>query len=48
MAAYMPQPIVKAVLTWTEANPERTASMFLRDAVREKLRRDGILLKESK
>jgi hypothetical protein len=48
IGAHVDQLLFRAVLTWKSASPERTASMFLRDAVREKLRRDGVLIHESK
>lgn len=46
LGAYIPKPVAEAVENWIEGDPERDKSSFLRTAVREKLARDGILVKE--
>jgi hypothetical protein len=37
-----PKEVVAAIESWASAGPERTKSVFVRDAIREKLNRDGI------
>jgi phosphopantothenoylcysteine synthetase/decarboxylase len=42
LGAYVPAPVVDAICVWVEQAPERDKSTFIREAAREKLRRDGI------
>ena len=46
LAAHVPDVIVEAIGVWVEQAPERNASMFVREAVREKLRMCGIQFNE--
>ena len=39
VGARLPLPLLLAMDEWVAANPERTRSIFIRDAVREKLQR---------
>ena len=47
MGVNMPPDVWLAVRKWVASAPERTISMFVREAVREKLRREHIPLKEA-
>lgn len=42
LGGYVPHPIVEAIHEWIAQDPERDVSTFVRQAAREKLRRDGI------
>ncbi len=42
IAAYVPEQIAEAIKIWVGLGDERSASAFIREAAREKLRRDGI------
>ena len=44
LGGYVPAPLLAAVRVWVRRSPERTVSTFIREASREKLRRDGIKL----
>lgn len=46
LGAYVPRPVVEAIGEWILLGPERDQSTFIREAAREKLRRDGIEFKE--
>ena len=41
---FLAAPLLAAVRVWVRRSPERTVSTFIREASREKLRRDGIKL----
>jgi hypothetical protein len=47
LGAYVPAPVVDAICLWVAQAPERDKSTFIREAAREKLRRDGISFVES-
>ena len=38
----MKKELVQAINDWVDSGPERSLSVFLRSAAREKLRRDGV------
>lgn len=46
LGGYVPAAVVEAIHRWVEEEPERDISTFLRQAAREKLRRDGIEFSE--
>ena len=46
LAAYVPKAVFEAVGTWVGMGPERTYALFLREAAREKLRREGVKFSE--
>jgi len=46
LGAYVPRSFLKAIAKWVAGHPERDKSVFLREAVREKLLRDGIPFSE--
>jgi len=48
LGAYVPQPVVTAIAEWVSQTPERDISTFVREAAREKLRRDGIPFNETR
>ena len=39
---FVPRGMADAILHWTQLAPERDQSTFIREAAREKLRREGI------
>ncbi len=45
LGAYVPVSIFEGILQWVSMNEERSTSAFIREAAREKLRRDGIKIK---
>lgn len=47
LGGYVPPQVFAAVERWVSNGTERDQSQFVREAVREKLRRDGIKVKES-
>ena len=47
LGGYVPHPIIQGIQEWIESGTERDISTFLREAAREKLRRDGIKFDES-
>jgi hypothetical protein len=47
LGGYVPYPVVTAVQSWVSQNPERDVSTFIREAAREKLRREGITFNET-
>ena len=42
LGGYVPKPVVDGIQQWIARAPERDISTFIREAAREKLRRDGI------
>jgi len=46
LGGYIPTAVVDGIKTWIDRGPERDISTFLREAAREKLRRDGIQFTE--
>jgi hypothetical protein len=42
LGGYVPNPVYHAIKIWVQGNPERDQSLFIREAVREKLIREGI------
>ncbi len=42
LGAYVPVPVVQGISEWVSRDPERDFSRFIREAAREKLRRDGV------
>lgn len=46
LGGYVPKGLAGGINKWIEMSPERDKSTFLREAVREKLRRDGIHFNE--
>ena len=48
LGGYVPLSIVEAVGQWVEQHPERSRSLFIREASREKLQRDGIKFRETR
>jgi metal-responsive CopG/Arc/MetJ family transcriptional regulator len=42
LGGFVPAPLATAVDTWVDKDPERDRSVFLRQAAREKLQREGI------
>jgi hypothetical protein len=46
LGGYVPRPIFEAVQQWVGQSHERSVSGFVREAAREKLKRDGIRLQE--
>lgn len=46
LGAWVPMAVVDGVRSWIAMHPERDFSSFLREAAREKLRRDGIQFTE--
>ena len=46
VGVFMGQSMIQAIEEWLAKSPERTRSIFLRDAAREKLRGEGIKIKE--
>jgi hypothetical protein len=46
LGGFVPAPLANAVDKWVEVDPERDRSVFLRQAAREKLQRDGITFDE--
>ena len=46
LGGYVPAPLAQAVDQWVGGDPERDRSVFLRQAAREKLQRDGIQFDE--
>ena len=43
---WVPRPVVDGITLWVGKSPERDISMFMREAAREKLRRDGVKFNE--
>jgi len=48
LGGYVPAPVAAGIRAWIEQGEERNVSTFLREAAREKLRREGIPLTEAK
>ena len=46
LGVWVPKPVVEGITTWIGKAPERDISMFMREAAREKLRRDGVEFSE--
>jgi hypothetical protein len=46
LGGYVPKGLAGGIKVWIDQSPERDKSTFLREAVREKLRRDGIRFTE--
>lgn len=46
VGGYVPLPLFNGVTTWIAKDEERDLSMFLRQAFREKLAREGITIEE--
>ena len=46
VGVHMPKGIIEAVCAWVGADPERSISMFIRSAVREKISKEGIKVHE--
>jgi hypothetical protein len=46
LGGYVPKGLAFAIDQWIDMAPERDKSTFIRDAAREKLRRDGIKFSE--
>ena len=46
LGGFVPKPVVDAIDKWVSEHPERDKSTFIREASREKLRRDGIPFNE--
>jgi len=46
LGGYVPAPVVDGIQTWIARGEERDVSTFLREAAREKLRREGISFQE--
>lgn len=46
LGGYVPAPIVEGIQIWVGRGTERDISTFLREAAREKLRREGIQFSE--
>lgn len=46
LGGYVPAPIVQGIQVWINLGTERDISTFLREAAREKLRREGIPFQE--
>jgi hypothetical protein len=42
IGAYVPDALVEAIAKWIAGHPERNQSVFIREAIREKLSQDGI------
>jgi len=47
LGGFVPMPIVDGIRIWIGRSPERDISTFIREAAREKLRRDGISFNEN-
>ena len=47
LGGYVPHPVVKGIEKWIANGDERDISTFLREASREKLRREGIPFQET-
>ncbi len=45
LGAYVPLGLFEGIQEWVAMNEERSTSTFIREAAREKLRRDGIKIK---
>ena len=46
LGGYVPKPVVEGIQRWIGRGDERDISTFIREAAREKLRRDGIDFQE--
>ena len=46
LGGFVSKPLSDAVQRWVQSDPERDRSLFLRQAAREKLQRDGITFDE--
>ena len=46
IGAYVPLPLADAIDRWVSRDPEASVSRFFREAVREKLSRDGVAFQE--
>ena len=46
LGGYVPAPVVDGIRQWIRNGEERDVSTFIREAAREKLRRDGISFQE--
>ena len=46
LGGYVPAPVVEGINQWISKGDERDISTFIREAAREKLRRDGINFQE--
>jgi len=42
LGGFIPATVAAGIEQWVQQNPERDKSTFIREAAREKLRRDGI------
>lgn len=46
LGGYVPAPVVQGIQQWIQSGTERDISTFIREAAREKLRREGIPFNE--
>ena len=47
LGVWVPRAVVDGISVWVGSQPERDISTFMREAAREKLRRDGIEFNEN-